>query len=224
LRPIDAECANPRYTLFVRIRFGDFALDTDRRELSRDNQLLPLRPKALELLQVLIENRPRAMSHAELYDSLWPDSFVEKAGLHKVMHQLREALGDEEHAIIRTVYGFGFSFAAAAFEEPENAKVTHWQIVIGDREFDLREGENIVGRDRDAAIRIDAASISRRHARIIIAGEQATLEDLGSKNGTSLRGKRIRLSHLTDGDRILFGTVAAAFRVISAVPSTETVR
>jgi len=213
-----------RYTLLVRIRFHDFALDTDRRELSRDGEVLPLRSKALELLQILIENRPKAMSHAELYDRLWPDTFVEKASLHKIMHQLREALGDGKHAIIRTVYGFGFSFAAAAFEEPSSTTVTQWQIVIGDREFDLREGENVIGRDREAAIRIDAASISRRHARIIIAGQEATLEDLGSKNGTSLRGKRIRLGHLTDGDKILFGTVAAAFRVISASPSTETVR
>jgi DNA-binding winged helix-turn-helix (wHTH) protein len=208
----------------VRICFQDFALDTDRHELSRDSKPLPLRLKALELLQILIENRPKAMSHAELYDRLWPDTLVQKTSLHKVMYQLREALGDDEHAIIRTVYGFGFSFAAAAYEEQPNIVLTRWQVVIGDREFDLREGENIVGRERGAAIRLDAASISRRHARIIITGDQATLEDFGSKNGTLLRGKRIRVARLNDGDSILFGTIAAAIRVIRAAASTETVR
>jgi DNA-binding winged helix-turn-helix (wHTH) protein len=208
----------------VRVRFNDFVLDTDRRELLRGAEPLSLRPKAFELLQVLIENRPKAISQEELYDQLWPDTFVEKTSLHKIMHQLRQVLDDRAQTIIRTVYGFGFSFAATAIDEEPGAPVTQWQVVIGDREFDLHEGENIVGREIGAAIRIDAPSISRRHARIIVTGETATLEDLGSKNGTSLRGKRVRLGQLRDGDTILFGTVAAALRVIHAAPSTETVR
>ena len=98
-------------------------------------------------------------------------------------------------------------------------------MVIGDQEFDLRQGENIVGRERDAAIRLDQPSISRHHARIIISGDQAAVEDLGSKNGTSVRGKRVRGVHpLSDGDALLFGTVAAKLRAVRPVASTETAR
>ena len=83
--------------------------------------------------------------------------------------------------------------------------------MFGDSEFDLREGENIVGREHDAAVRVQAPSISRRHARIIISGEQATVEDLQSKNGTWIRGKRIHRGELNDGDWFLFGMVAAVY-------------
>jgi len=207
----------------VRVRFHDFVLDTERRELSRGNARVPLRPKALQLLETLVEQRPRAVSQEELYDRLWPDTFVDKTSLHKVMYQLRQALGDDDQAMIRTVYGFGFSFTATVIDEEPGAPSVRCQIVIGESEFDLREGENLVGRDRDAAVRIEASSISRRHARIVISGEQATLEDLNSKNGTFLRGKRVHLGELKDGDAILFGTVAAVFRIVRAEGSTETV-
>jgi DNA-binding winged helix-turn-helix (wHTH) protein len=207
--------------VFVQVRFDDFLLDTDRRELLRGNARIPLRPKAFQLLETLIEHRPKAMAQEELYDRLWPDTFVDKNSLHKVMHQLREALSDGEQTIIRTVYGFGFSFAANAVD---NAPGTaHCQIVIGESEFALCEGENIVGRERDAAVRIDAPSMSRRHARIVVSGSQAVLEDLQSKNGTFVHGKRVRRQELRDGDTILFGTVAAAFRIVPAEGSTDTV-
>lgn len=207
----------------MRVRFHDLLLDTERRELSRGSARVPLRPKAMQLLETLVEQRPRAMSQEELYDRLWPDTFVDKTSLHKVMYQLRQALGDDEQTIIRTVYGFGFSFAAGVIDEAPGAPAVRCQIVIGDSEFDLREGENLVGRDHEAAVRIESPSISRRHARIVISGERVTLEDLRSKNGTFLRGKRLHRGELSDGDAILFGTVAAAFRIVRAEESTETV-
>ena len=206
----------------MRVRFHDFLLDTERRELTRAITPVPLRQKAMLLLETLIERRPKAVSHEELYDRLWPDTFVDKTSLHKVMYQLRKALDDDQQTMIRTVYGFGFSFAATVVDEELVGPAARCQIVIGDSEFDLREGENVVGRERDAAVRIEAPSISRRHARIIIIGQQATLEDLQSKNGTWIRGKRIHRGELSDGDAILFGTVAAVFRVVPAERSTET--
>jgi pSer/pThr/pTyr-binding forkhead associated (FHA) protein len=64
--------------------------------------------------------------------------------------------------------------------------------------------------------------VSRRHARIVVAGGQATLEDLGSKNGTFLRGKRLTSpAVLSDGDEILLGRVPMTFRVLTPV-STRT--
>jgi len=206
----------------VRVRFDDFVLDTDRCELLRGVSRVPLRPKARQLLEILIEQRPKAVSQEELSDRLWPETFVDKNALHKLMHQLREALGDEEQTIIRTVYGFGFAFEAIAAGEAQGTPKTRCRIVIGESEFDLREGDNIIGRAREAAVRIEAASISRRHARITVSGERATLEDLHSKNGTWIEGKRVHKGVLRDGDAILFGTVAAAFRVVAAEPSTDT--
>jgi len=206
----------------VRIRFVDFLLDTDRRELSRGGAPVPLRPKVLQLLEVLIEHRPKAMSQEELVDYLWPKTFVDKNSLHKLIYQLRESLGDDGQTIIRTVYGFGFSFAVTATDEAPGVLRSRCQIVIGESEFNLREGENIVGRERDAQVRIEAPSISRHHARILVSGDQASIEDLQSKNGTCVRGKRIHRVELKNGDVILFGTVEAAFRIVPGERSTET--
>lgn len=204
----------------MRVRFSDFILDTDRHELLRRGEPVHLPPKTFQLLQILAEERPKAVAQQDLYDRLWPETFVEKSNLHNLIYQLREALDDGEQTMIRTVYGFGFSFAAPVSGATPAAL---WQIVIGGRELDLHDGENLVGRERAASVRIDSGSISRHHARITVSPRGVTLEDLGSKNGTMLRGRRIHsVSDLRDGDRIVFGTVAAVLRAVRPAISTET--
>lgn len=206
----------------MRVLFQGFTLDSDRHELRRGTDRVHLTPKAFQLLQILVECRPKAMAQQELYDLLWPNTFVEKSNVHNLVHQLREALADQEQQIIRTVYGFGFSFAAPVTEE--TASVSSWTVLIGDHEFELVIGENIVGRERDAAVRIDDPSISRRHARLVVSAEGVALEDLQSKNGTSMQGRRIHsVGRLADGDMIVFGTVAAVLRTVRDAPSTQTV-
>ena len=76
---------------------------------------------------------------------------------------------------------------------PASANVV-FKLLWKDREIALAEGENILGRDRDVAVWIDVHSISRHHARIIVSGDAASLEDLGSKNGTLLMGKSVMRS------------------------------
>jgi DNA-binding winged helix-turn-helix (wHTH) protein len=85
----------------MRVRFNDFILDTERRELLRVGQPVHLQPKTFQLLEILAEQRPKALSQQELYDRLWPDTFVEKTNLHNLIHQLREALDDREQSIPR---------------------------------------------------------------------------------------------------------------------------
>src|SRR3954454_10405774 len=179
----------------MRVRFTEFVLDADRRELQRGREPIALRPKTFQLLQALIERRPKAVAQDELYDLLWPGTFVHKTSLHKLVYQLREALGDDEQTIIRTVYGFGFAFAAPAVDDAPVAPAVYI-LVIGESEFEMREGETIIGRERGLQIRLDASSVSRRHARIVIEGERATIEDLHSRNGTSVGGKRVHTRKL----------------------------
>ena len=207
----------------MRVRFGNFILDSDRRELLRDGVPVRVPPKALRLLEVLVARRPKAVSQGELYDALWPDTFVDKANLHNVVYQLRAALDDGEHRVIRTAYGFGFLFGVPAVDV-EPAAVGGWELVVADEGFELHEGPNIVGRERDAAVRIDSGSISRHHARITIASGHVTLEDLESKNGTYVGGRRIHTVDLQDGDKILFGMIMATLRAVRPSRSTETIR
>ncbi len=190
--------------------------------MRRGSDAVHLTPKAFELLNILVRERPKVVPQQTLYDRLWPDTFVGQGSLHNLVSQIREALGDRGHQIVRTAYGTGFSFAAATAVE-DAPPASSCRIEIGDAEFELRAGENVVGRDWNAKVRIDSSSVSRRHACIVISGNEATIQDLGSKNGTTVNGRRLRSAiALSDGDKVLFGTIAAVFRVLATPASTET--
>jgi diguanylate cyclase (GGDEF)-like protein len=70
----------------------------------------------------------------------------------------------------------------------------------------------VIGRSPDCEVRVTDAGVSRRHASIIQQGETDYLvQDLGSRNGTTVRGRAVTRSLLTDGDRIGFGPVFFRF-------------
>ena len=87
-----------------RVSFGLFVLDGGTRELRRGQEPLHLTPKAFDLLSTLIEQRPRAVSKAALYERLWPNTFVDEANLAILVAEIRAALGDSARkpAFIRT--------------------------------------------------------------------------------------------------------------------------
>jgi pSer/pThr/pTyr-binding forkhead associated (FHA) protein len=97
------------------------------------------------------------------------------------------------------------------------------RVVWGRRVLPLVEGQNVIGRDEGTALRIDVPGISRRHALIRVRGGEATLEDLGSKNGTYLRGCRLEGPEvLRDGEVFVLGDVALVFRTGPLGGSTVT--
>ena len=211
------------------VRFGEFVFDSGSRELRGSAGPCHLSPKAFECLAALLERRPKAVSRPHLRDRLWPKTVVADTSLRRVINEVRAALGDEERRprFIRTVRGFGYAFCGAAEEEgagrpaPEGAAAC--RLEWGQREIPLREGENILGRTDDAVVWIDSANVSRRHARIVVSGGKATIEDLGSKNGTSVSGRRIdRPTPLEGGDQIDLGQVRMTFRAFHGTGPTET--
>ncbi len=214
----------------MTFRFGALLLDTESRALTRQDRPVAISPKAFRLLQVLLEARPRAVPKAELHRRLWPDSVVSDVNLPTLIAEVRHAIGDAAHSpeFIRTVYGYGYSFSgeAAALHrngrpDPGNGHV--FRLIWGQREVALSDGENILGRGADSLVWIDAQSVSRRHARLMIAEGLATLEDLGSKNGTFVNG--IRLTSpvaLRDGDELRVGSVPMTLKIHEKPASTET--
>jgi len=95
---------------------------------------------------------------------------------------------------------------------------------IGHRRYVLEHGVNTIGREPSSSVCINDASVSRGHARITIDGDRATIEDLRSKNGTSIMGEPITgPTLLKDGDEIEFGHVKGWFIVeTSDEPPTTT--
>jgi DNA-binding winged helix-turn-helix (wHTH) protein len=212
----------------VRVRFDDWLFDTDARELARAGHPRALSPKAFQLLSLLLERRPRAASHEELRDTLWPDSNVARTSLARLVTEIRKVLGDgtREPRYVRTLHGFGYAFcgeASAADASPGLARATACSLQWGERSVSLVEGENLIGRTTECRIAIDSPQVSRRHARVFVSGGRATVEDLGSKNGTFVGDKRVeRPTRLEDGDAVIVGSALLLFRAGAGDDSTKT--
>jgi DNA-binding winged helix-turn-helix (wHTH) protein len=208
------------------IPFGDCVFDPGTRQVLRAGKQVRISPKAFQLLEILIGRRPNAVSKEELQETLWPDTYVSDGNLPNLVADLRSELGDSPRSsrIIRTVQRFGYAFVATPLS-PRGAgsRARAYRVILGNREIALGEGENLFGREDDAVVWLDDAAVSRRHARIVIEESGAVLEDLGSKNGTYLRGRRLRApAKLSDGDAILIGTASMTFRVLDRTASTAT--
>jgi DNA-binding winged helix-turn-helix (wHTH) protein len=210
--------------------FDRFTVDPRTRQLLGDGQEVHLSPKAFELLLALIQNRTRAMSRTELQRLLWPSTFVLDTNLASLVAEIRRALGDtaDDPRFVRTMHRFGYWFIGSVregsgAEARASGAVKYW-LIWETRQVSLSEGENVIGRSPDAGVWIDAPGVSRNHARIMVVGPNVTIEDLGSKNGTYVRGERITGPHqLGDGDQIRLGSVVITFRIPVPVGSTDTV-
>jgi DNA-binding winged helix-turn-helix (wHTH) protein len=211
-------------------RFGGFTLDEATRELHFKGGKVHLTPKAFDLLHLLVQNRARAVSKVELQQRLWPSTFVEETNLASLVTQIRHGLRDTaaNPRFVRTVYGFGYQFvgevtANVGATRSEESHPKLW-LMFERRQIPLMEGVNVLGRAPDAAIQIDSPGVSRYHARILVADGEATLEDLGSKNGTDLNGNRLTTPRrLSDGNEVRLGAVILTFRITSPTSLTETV-
>ncbi len=209
----------------MRAAFGEFVLDTAARQLLRAGQELHVEPKAFELLCLLLERRPEAVSKPEIRDRLWPETFVSDASLTGLVTQLRQALGDSrtQPRFLRTVHGFGYAFCGEVSSEDAPPRPGRHRVLWEGRVYGLTEGENILGREDGAAVQVDLPGVSRRHARIVVAGGLATLEDLGSKNGTSLNETVLSApATLADGDGFRLGRYLLVYRSSPTSAATRT--
>jgi DNA-binding winged helix-turn-helix (wHTH) protein len=206
-----------------RLHFDRFTLDTGTRELLADGGIVHLSPKAFDLLEILVQKRPEAVPRAELEKRIWRSTHVSDTSLAGLVGELRKALGDlgRPARFVRTVHSFGYAFCGttSALRAPAPAieSSSAYVLIVGRREIALVPGENLLGREAGAVAWLDSASVSRRHARLVIKGETATLEDLGSRNGTRLRGREVKGPvPLADGDQIELGSVMMTFRLVPA--------
>jgi DNA-binding winged helix-turn-helix (wHTH) protein len=215
-----------------RVSFGDFVLDLDSRELLRGPQALPLTPKAYQLLEILVTNRPKALSKFALQERLWPGAFVVEKNLVNLIAEIRKSLGDDptHPRFVRTIHRYGYAFQLPPVETPAGKTTSHqtavrFRLLWAYGRAGLGEGEHVLGRDPDLELFFDSPGVSRRHALIRVAGETATVEDLNSKNGTFVADRSLDSpTQLHDGDRIRIGSVQLTFSAIRTAASTRTER
>lgn len=212
----------------MRLAFGDCYFDSEVRVLVRTGQPVHLGPKAFRLLELLLEQRPRVLSKDEIVATLWPETFVSDGSLANLVAEVRAALGDDagKPRFVRTVHRVGYAFCGEASDAaPASMEVrvpAPFRLVSGEREFTLYEGETIVGRAAECAVRLDSSTVSRHHARLRVTSREAVLEDLDSKNGTFVGARRIEEpTALVDDDVVRFGSAALTFRVTGPLTSTD---
>jgi DNA-binding winged helix-turn-helix (wHTH) protein len=194
----------------IRLKFGDCLLDLRARRLERANKAVPLEPKMYELLEVLIKRRPAVVANSELDELLWPNVYVARTSLTRLVSELRAVLGDtpRDSRVIRTVYKVGYAFCADVTGLPAvQSSPTTIEVLWMKQSLPLTDGEHIAGRDAECSLVIDGTTVSRRHARITVAHGAATIEDLDSTNGTYVNATRISApTPLVSGDEFALGS------------------
>ncbi len=106
--------------------FRSFRLCETERLLLKNGDPVPLTPKAFDVLIHLVKNAGHLVEKEKLFQSVWPDSFVEEGNLTRTIHTLRRALGENDNGnkFIETVPTKGYRFVAAV-EDPPEAPITH---------------------------------------------------------------------------------------------------
>jgi DNA-binding winged helix-turn-helix (wHTH) protein len=166
----------------VVVQFGEFAVDLDRRQVFRGRTEVRLGPKAFDLLELLISNRPGAVSKARIRDQLWPRTFVSDSNLTGLVNELRAALGDEarQPLFIRTVYGFGYSFCGEASEASAQSGSDTEASALS-RGFLPGLGTTPTARSRSRLVKI-VGSVGA----IVFIGRVCQLVEKGRSSGVSL--------------------------------------
>lgn len=107
------------------LRFAGFELDLDRAELrTSDGTALKLRPKTFALLHLFATNANRLLSKQELMASIWPNLHVGDDSLFQCIREIRNALGDKDRQIVKSVSGRGYLFEADVVSDAVDADVS----------------------------------------------------------------------------------------------------
>jgi len=214
---------------------GEWLVQPALNRLSRGGTVFHVRPKLMDLLAFLAARAGGVVPQTELLEAVWSKRFMAESVLTRSIAELREMLGDDAASprYIETITKRGYRLIAPVewIDSPGSvipsampvgvrpadppsprAIAAGCSVVWGEREILLVEGENIIGREAGAAVRVSSIKVSRRHARIVVAGGRARIEDLGSKNGTYVWGRRIATAELADGDEICVGNDVLIFR------------
>jgi DNA-binding winged helix-turn-helix (wHTH) protein/TolB-like protein len=115
--------------------FGPYRYDPAQRLLFREGQVVPLVPKAIDTLHILLEHRGRVVGKSELMKLLWPDTTVDEVGLARNISILRKTLEEQAGgaSYIETVPKRGYRFGAASPDAPVEqpaARRTRWVILV----------------------------------------------------------------------------------------------
>lgn len=222
-------------------RFANFELDLAAYVLRARGKAVRLEKIPMEVLILLVQQAGTLVERSEIAATVWgPSVFLEhEAAINTAVRKIRQVLGDDPAAprFVQTVVGKGYRFIAKVesltpAHDPDASRGQdrsadqpggpRYVVKVGRREFVLPCGETVLGRDPSADVCVEHPSVSRRHARLSIEAGRARLQDLGSRNGTFLNGRRIDGPTDIREDAIVgLGPVTLLFCVWRAPASTQ---
>jgi DNA-binding winged helix-turn-helix (wHTH) protein len=151
--------------------FGPFRLDIGQRLLFRDSEEIPLPPKILDTLIVLVAHQGRVLDKNYLMKTLWPDSFVEECSLARNISLLRKILGEspEDQRFIQTMPKRGYRFvasvladeSASSHQELTDLRITPDGETLMERADQGTNGYELSGAPKAAVIESQSASPAR---------------------------------------------------------------
>src|SRR5262245_7925696 len=107
-------------------RFHSCALDLVRSCLRAEGEERGLRPKSFEVLRYLVQHPGRLVLKDDLFEAVWPDVTVTDESLTNCIAEVRRAIGDRDHTIIKTLPRRGYIFTAeVTAQEATDARVGH---------------------------------------------------------------------------------------------------
>jgi len=106
--------------------FGRFRVKRTNRVLMREHELVPLTPKAFDILLTLLENDGRIVPKDDLMKKVWPNTFVEEGNLTQNVSLLRKALGESANdtQFIETIPRRGYRLWRRSHEPRETRKIS----------------------------------------------------------------------------------------------------
>jgi DNA-binding winged helix-turn-helix (wHTH) protein/TolB-like protein len=142
----------PKWPPMSRLyRFGQFALDSRRRILSRADTLVSLTPKAFDVLLFLAQNPHRLVTKEELLQAVWGSTFVEEGNLTQYISHLRKALGDnsEDTRLIVTIprKGYQFTVDVTVAETADSANLP--AVEVSTEEASPADSQAVLGSSAD---------------------------------------------------------------------------
>jgi DNA-binding winged helix-turn-helix (wHTH) protein len=200
---------------------GPYVVKPSLGHVERDGSVVRVRPRVMDLLVFFAEHPGIVLPPQRLLDNVWGTRFVTYSALTRTIAELRRAMGDETERpwLLETIPKRGYRLlvnpasivGTAPGAPPKDAggddpSSPRFWVSAGDRSVALPVGTHLLGRDESAALRLDSPWVSRRHAAINVGAGEASIVDLGSRNGTFVNGRRLQgESPLCHGDEVRLG-------------------
>ncbi|HEX3470881.1 MAG TPA: AAA family ATPase [Silvibacterium sp.] len=132
-------------------QFGTYRLDLRNECLWQGDKQLTLTPRPFSVLRYLVENPQRLITHDELLEALWPETYVQPQVLRTYVLELRKLLGDDPHdpQFIQTVPKRGYRFLAPVTDTSSSSETSHPGSFVG-RDLELATLHSHLDRARNA--------------------------------------------------------------------------